>query len=101
MAVMTITRASIDSNCTRDIRSWTQTVRSFRHASAGAVVIWSTLLAAQEMEPRSYSAVPMGTNFIVLDYSRSSGAILFDTSRQVAGLQAKIKTYPLRFTASS
>jgi hypothetical protein len=97
---MTITRASIDSNCTRDIRSWTQTVRSFRHASAGAVVIWSTLAAAQEMEPRSYSAVPIGTNFIVMDYSRSSGDILFDPSLPVTDLQAKINTYSLGLSHS-
>ena len=97
---MTITRASIDSNCTRDIRSWTQTVRSFRHASAGAVVIWSTLVAAQEMEPRSYSAVPIGTNFIVMDYSRSSGDILFDPSLPVTDLQAKINTYSLGLSHS-
>jgi len=97
---MTIPRASIDSNCTRDIRSWTQTVRSFRHASAGAVVIWSTLAAAQEMEPRSYSAVPIGTNFIVMDYSRSSGDILFDPSLPVTDLQAKINTYSLGLSHS-
>ena len=97
---MTIPRASIDSNCTRDIRSWTQTVRSFRHASAGAVVIWSTLVAAQEMEPRSYSAVPIGTNFIVMDYSRSSGDILFDPSLPVTDLQAKINTYSLGLSHS-
>src|SRR5882762_3009462 len=97
---MTITRASIDSNCTRDIRSWTQTVRSFRHASAGAVVIWSTLVAAQEMEPRSYSAVPIGTNFIVMDYARSSGDISFDPSLPVTDLQAKINTYTLGLSHS-
>ena len=97
---MTITRASIDSTCTRDIRSWTQTVRSFRHASVGAVVIWSTLAAAQEMEPRSYSAVPIGTNFIVMDYSRSSGDILFDPSLPVTDLQAKINTYSLGLSHS-
>lgn len=97
---MTMPGASIDSTCTRDIRSRTQTVRSFRHASAGAVVIWSTLAAAQEMEPRSYSAVPIGTNFIVMDYARSSGDILFDPSLPVTDLQAKINTYSLGLSHS-
>src|SRR5260370_22626613 len=96
---MTIPRLSIDSNRARgsgrtpDIRSRTQTVRCFRHASAGAVVIWSTLAAAQEMEPRSYSAVPIGTNFIGMDYARSSGDILFDPSLPVTDLQSKINTH--------
>jgi hypothetical protein len=28
------------------------------------------------MEPRAYSAVPTGTNFVDLDYTRSSGDVL-------------------------
>lgn len=101
---MTVPRASIDSNCARgsgcrpDIRS--RTARSFRYASTGAVVIWSALAAAQEMEPRSYSAVPIGTNFVVVDYARSSGDILFDPSLPVTDLQAKINTYSLGLSHS-
>ena len=71
-----------------------------RHASASAVVIWSTLAAAQEMEPRSYSASRSETNFIVMDYARSSGDILFDPSLPVTDLQAKINTYSLGLSHS-
>jgi len=52
------------------------------------------------MEPRSYSAVPIGTNFIVMDYARSSGDILFDPSLPVTDLQAKINTYSLGLSHS-
>jgi hypothetical protein len=103
---MKIPRASIDSNRagvfgrTPAIRSRTRTALSIRHASAGAVVILSTLAAAQEMEPRSYSAVPIGTDFIVMDYTRSSGDILFDPSLPVTDLQAKINTYSLGLSHS-
>jgi hypothetical protein len=103
---MKIPRASIDSNRARvfgrtpAILSRTRTALSNRHASAGAVVILSTLVAAQEMEPRSYSAVPIGTDFIVMDYTRSSGDILFDPSLPVTDLQAKINTYSLGLSHS-
>jgi hypothetical protein len=103
---MTIPRASITlhgadrSGCTPDISSRMLTVRSFRHVGTGAVVIWSALAAAQEMEPRTYSAVPIGTNFIVADYARSSGDILFDPSLPVTNLQARINTYSLGFSHS-
>ena len=103
---MTIPRASIDSNCAGGsdrvpyVRSRTQTGRNLRHACTGAVVLWSALAAAQEMEPRTYSAVPIGTNFVVVDYARSSGDILFDPSLPVTNLQAKINTYSLGLSHS-
>jgi hypothetical protein len=52
------------------------------------------------MEPRSYSAVAIGTNFVVMDYSRSSGDISFDPSLPVTDLQAKINTYTLGLSHS-
>jgi hypothetical protein len=82
------------------VRSRTQTVRYLRHASTGAVVIWSALAVAQEMEPRTYSAVPIGTNFVVADYARSSGDILFDPSLPVTNLHATINTYSLGLSHS-
>jgi len=103
---MTMPRASITSNCAGrsgcmpEVRSWTLTIRSLRHAGVSTVVIWSALAAAQEMEPRTYSAVPIGTNFIVVDYARSSGGILFDPSLPVTNLQAKINTYSLGISHS-
>jgi hypothetical protein len=32
------------------------------------------------MEPRSYSAVPLGTNFVVAGYARSTGDVSLDPS---------------------
>jgi hypothetical protein len=52
------------------------------------------------MEPRSYSAVPVGTNFVVANYSRSSGDVLFDPSLPITNLQAKINTYSLGYSHS-
>ncbi len=103
---MTMTRASIGPNradaarCAAENRSAMATARRFRQASVGTAVLWSALAPAQEMEPRSYSAVPIGTNFIVANYARSSGGISFDPSLPVTDLQAKINTYSIGYSHS-
>jgi hypothetical protein len=81
-------------------RSWATGLRRSLHASAGLLTFWSAFGSAQEMEPRTYSAVPIDTNFIVVDYARSSGDILFDPSLPVTDLQAKINTYAIGYSHS-
>jgi hypothetical protein len=63
-------------------------------------MLWPTLTMAQEMEPRAYSAVPVGTNFVVASYERSSGDILFDPSLPISNVQAKINAYVLGYSHS-
>ncbi|MFM0620418.1 transporter [Paraburkholderia nemoris] len=55
---------------------------------------------AQEMEPRAYSAVPVGTNFAVFDYSRSSGDVSFDPSLPITNVQAHINIFSLGYSHS-
>jgi hypothetical protein len=88
------------SGCTPGIRPGKRTTRRVRHASAVAALLWSALAAAQEMEPRTYSAVPIGTNFVVADYARSSGGVSFDPALPVTNLQAKINTYSVGYSHS-
>jgi hypothetical protein len=83
-----------------DIKSASQTIRCVRQASAGAALLWSALAYAQEMEPRTYSAVPIGTNFVVVDYARSSGGFSFDPSLPIANVEAKINTYSFGYSHS-
>jgi hypothetical protein len=80
-----------------NLNSASQTVR---YASAGMALLWSALTSAQEMEPRTYSAVPIGTNFVVFDYARSTGGFSFDPSLPITNVQAKINTYALGFSHS-
>ncbi len=79
---------------------WAQTLRCTRHASTGVAMLWSTLAPAQEMEPRAYSAVPIGANFIVADYARSSGDVLFDPSLPITNLQARLNSYTVGYSHS-
>jgi hypothetical protein len=52
------------------------------------------------MEPRSYSAVPLGTNFVVAGYARSTGDVSLDPSLPITDLQARINTYSLGYSHS-
>jgi hypothetical protein len=42
---------------------------------------------AQELEPRQYSNVPIGMNFLVAGYARSDGAVLVDPAIVLDNLQ--------------
>jgi hypothetical protein len=103
---MTTPRESVNSSrkdaagCPPDIDRVTQAARHFRHVSAGVALLWSALTSAQEMEPRAYSAVPIGTNFVVVDYARSSGGFSFDPSLPIANAQAKINTWSIGYSHS-
>jgi hypothetical protein len=69
------------------------------HLSSAAVVIAvANLLSmagayAQDLEPRAYSASPIGTNFLVGGYACTTGSISFTPSIPVTGVQASINTY--------
>jgi hypothetical protein len=46
---------------------------------------------AQDMEPRAYSASPVGANFLVTSYSWSSGSVVFDPTLPVSDVHADVE----------
>src|SRR5258708_8141842 len=93
----TMRHASIDSNYT------VPQSRRFRFAWVGPALLCSMSapsVHAQEMEPRAYSAVPVGTNFAVFDYARSSGNVSFDLSLPITNVQAHINIFSLGYSHS-
>jgi hypothetical protein len=60
---------------------------------------------AQELEPRSYSPSPVGTNFLVLAYGRTTGEVLFDPSLPFSDVEARLNAgilgYARTFAAGS
>lgn len=70
------------------------------YLGAPFVLLWCTLAIGQQMEPRSYSAVPIGTNFAAVSYQRSSGDVLFDPSLPVTNVQASLNAYTLGYSHS-
>jgi hypothetical protein len=65
-----------------------------RSARLAAIVALATAMAgsarAQDMEPRAYSASPVGVNFLVLIVSRSTGAVVFDPALPITDVRAEI-----------
>jgi hypothetical protein len=51
----------------------------------------TTSVNAQELEPRAYSPAPVGVNFLIGSYSRSSGEVLLDPSIPVTNVSAKVQ----------
>ena len=68
--------------------------------AAAAGLLLPVAAGAQELEPRAYSARPIGTNFIVAGYSRLSGEVLTDPSLPIADVQAKIDVYSIGYLRS-
>ena len=50
---------------------------------------------AQDLEPKAYSASPVGAAFLVLGLARSSGSVLTDPTLPVTDIEAKINGVPL------
>jgi hypothetical protein len=46
--------------------------------------------AAQELEPRAYSASPVGVNFVVVGFTRSTGSVTFDPTIPITDVQAHL-----------
>lgn len=51
-----------------------------RAAFLTAVLLGTSRIAAQDLEPRAYSPAPVGTNFVIVNYSHTSGDVLLDPS---------------------
>jgi hypothetical protein len=45
---------------------------------------------AEELEPRSFSANPIGTNFLILNYTRTTGGVSLDPVLPATDVQARI-----------
>jgi hypothetical protein len=58
-------------------------------------VLCAVPAAAQELEPRAYSASPIGTNFFVVGLGRSSGDVIFDPTVPITDVRAEINAATL------
>lgn len=76
------------------------TYRAVLLASIFGFLLQAGTTYAQELEPRTYSASPIGTNFIDVGYTRLSGDVLTDPSLPVTNVQAQINTYSLAYVRS-
>lgn len=70
-----------------------------------AVLIFNLLLIiaeaeAQDLEPRAYTNIPLGVNFIVTGYACSAGGVLFDPSIPLDNANIKIHGTVLAYARS-
>jgi hypothetical protein len=65
--------------------------------AAALVCALSGPVKAQEIEPRAYSASPVGTNFAVLGYGGTSGDVVFDSSAPFTDVEAEVDTVSAAF----
>ena len=52
--------------------------------------VWAPVVVAQEMEPRSYSPAPVGTQFLFLGYGHQSGDVLLDSSLPLRDVEVSL-----------
>ncbi len=76
-------------------------VRPRRAVAVRAVVVSVCVLAitgtarAQDLEPKAYSASPVGAAFLVLGFARSSGSVLTDPTLPLTDVEARLNGAPL------
>jgi Putative MetA-pathway of phenol degradation len=54
------------------------------------VLILAVPVLAQDLEPRAYSASPVGLNFLVLGFRHSTGSVLFDPTLPISNVKANL-----------
>jgi len=69
----------------------TRRARQAVFTAAVCQVLTTALLSAQDMEPRAYSAAPVGMNFLVTGYSWSTGSVVFDPTLPITDVQADVQ----------
>ena len=77
-----------------------------RREKSPIALLWVTLLfmpmsaGAQELEPRAYTNLPIGLNFLVAAYGHSSGGLSTDPSLPIEDAHLKIHTGVLAYARS-
>ncbi len=79
------------------LRSWRRSFLKAVLVSAVNLLLARHLAYAQDLEPRAYSAAPVGLNFLAAGFSDSTGDVSLDPSLPITGLKANIDSYTLGY----
>ena len=73
--------------------------RAWAPVSAFGLVMALTAAAAsaQDLEPRAYSASPVGLNFLIVGFQRSTGGVVTDPSLPVSNVDAEVNSFALGY----
>jgi hypothetical protein len=78
--------------------AWGRRVRAGAAVALAAVVCLSSVAGtarAQDLEPKAYSASPVGAAFLLVGLARSSGSVLTDPTLPLKDVDAKLNAVPL------
>ena len=67
---------------------------------AGLLLLVSTVLTAQDVQPRVYAPAPIGVNLLTLGYAYSSGSVLFDKTVPVDNATGTIHSLNAAYSRS-
>ncbi|MBN1480677.1 transporter [candidate division KSB1 bacterium] len=67
---------------------------------AGLLLLVSTVLTAQDVQPRVYAPAPIGVNLLTLGYAYSSGSVLFDKTVPVDNATGNIHSLNAAYSRS-
>ena len=65
-----------------------------------ALLLAPTLAAAQSMEPRAYSNLPIGLNFLLVGYSYSEGDVGLDAASPLQDGHTRVQAMPIGYVRS-
>jgi hypothetical protein len=74
---------------------WGKSISPLCRTVLSGVMLLSAAAGAQDLEPRAYSASPVGTSFVGLGYGRSSGDVSFDPTIPITNAQATFNSVAL------
>lgn len=73
---------------------------SIRHALLSLFLVLAAPAAAQELEPRAFSQVPVGMNFAILSWGYAGGDVIFDSSVPIEDATGNIQTITAGYVRS-
>ena len=71
-----------------------------RLSTGAALLLFSQSATGQSIEPRAYSPAPVGTNFAIVAYSESRGAIPSDPALPLSDIDLKVRAILLAYARS-
>lgn len=90
--------------CERDWRGQASRVNSTRLTAVGLSACLAlgiaSRAAAQDIEPRTYSNVPIGVNFVIAGFAQTRGALQFDTALELTDAHLKTSNAVVAYARS-
>jgi hypothetical protein len=72
-------------------------VKKFAPILFALIAVCCSIASAQEMEPRSYSRAPVGTQFVLITYAHQSGDVFTDSSLPLRDVKVKLHSGSLAY----